>query len=345
MIPFFPTVYPDELVYSWFSRYYTRTGYISYASVAADLFTTSIVKPNIEFLNHLTPAAIQVITQSMSLEQLVMNHTMFPYYARFLPENRLKTALKLMVEMDTNYYNTLFIRKLKKAHKRFLRYCPLCVESDRDIYGETYWHRVHQIDEISICPIHGCKLLDSTVEITSKGSPSLTSAEEVISPCSDTITDGNILEQRVAQYVSEVFFSEIHTENITPINQFLQSKLEYTRYVSPRGKKRNMSLFYDDFTSCYARLSNNPLQEQWQIGKVLGGRKLHTYEICLIAMFLEISPKELVRRPPFIAKPQYILFDDQITQLHRQGLNDRQIANRLGGSYDFIKLKGEQLHK
>lgn len=38
MIPQFPVLYPDELVYSWLARYYIRTGYLAYTFVAEELF-------------------------------------------------------------------------------------------------------------------------------------------------------------------------------------------------------------------------------------------------------------------------------------------------------------------
>ncbi len=35
-----------------------------------------------------------------------------------------------------------------------LKYFPQCVESDRMAYGETYWHRVHQLPGVMVCPHH-----------------------------------------------------------------------------------------------------------------------------------------------------------------------------------------------
>src|SRR5258707_529671 len=45
----------------------------------------------------------------------------------------------------------------------FLRRCPDCVKSDRQQYGEAYWHRLHQVPGVRICPIHDCVLEDSAV--------------------------------------------------------------------------------------------------------------------------------------------------------------------------------------
>ena len=50
MISFFPEVYPDELLYSWFARYGVRTGYTNYRAIADDLFTSNTA--NHEAIGH-----------------------------------------------------------------------------------------------------------------------------------------------------------------------------------------------------------------------------------------------------------------------------------------------------
>lgn len=34
---------------------------------------------------------------------------------------------------------------------RYLKYCPICAEEDRQKYGEAYWHRSHQIAKLPKC--------------------------------------------------------------------------------------------------------------------------------------------------------------------------------------------------
>ena len=86
MISQFPYFYPDELVYSLLARYYEKSGYIRYIFAAEDLFQSKTVRPDIEFVNQYTPAALQMITKEILIEQVIEKHTMFPYYVRFLPK-------------------------------------------------------------------------------------------------------------------------------------------------------------------------------------------------------------------------------------------------------------------
>ena len=45
MIAFFPELYEDELAYSWFSRYYTKSGYLSLRYALDDLYVKRYVNP------------------------------------------------------------------------------------------------------------------------------------------------------------------------------------------------------------------------------------------------------------------------------------------------------------
>lgn len=39
------------------------------------------------------------------------------------------------------------------------RYCPLCVKDDLRTYGESYWHRKHNLPFVDECPVHGALLV------------------------------------------------------------------------------------------------------------------------------------------------------------------------------------------
>ena len=137
MITSFPSLYPDELLYSLFARYHAQSGHIAYVFAAEDLFERRATKPDIEFVDRLTPDALQLITRDMPIETVIEKHTMFPYYARFLPRDRRRQAMALLAQMDQRYHNLLYLIK-RKTIMRYLRYCPLCAMEDRKQYGETY---------------------------------------------------------------------------------------------------------------------------------------------------------------------------------------------------------------
>jgi hypothetical protein len=285
----------------------------------------------------LNKEAYKAVTAYKPFDEIVMQHTMYPYYARFLPRERRCKAFDLLLKMDKRFNDVLYIRRNKTQHRQYLRYCPCCVQEDRKAYGETYWHRVHQLDQVNICPIHGCGLLNSIVDITSKASPSLIHAEEVIPDHLDSTPVGSELELQVAQYVVQVFHSELDMNNQLAIGHFLHRKMEHSKYLSTRGQKRYLATLADDFCEYYKGLNRTTLTEAWQLGKIFSGYCFHTYDISLLAIFLGITASELVKMV-VPEKSQVQLFDEQIVTLHNQGFNYRQIADELGASYDYCKL-------
>lgn len=343
MIVGFLTLYPDELLYSLFARYYAQSGHLAYVFAAEELFENRTIKPDIEFMDRLTPEVIGLLTKEESLKEIVEQHTMFPYYARFLDLHRRRQALALLLQMDERYHNLLYQIKSKRIN-RYLRYCPLCAEDDRNQHGETYWHRSHQLHGVEVCPKHHCFLCNSAELISSKGSPSLVCADMLIPAKMTAVPCENALLCAIADYVHAVFQSPVDMETDIPVGKFLHSKLEYTKYLSPRGEKRNVALLFADYTAFYASLPQNPLNEQWKMQKMFSSERLSTYEVCLVAMFLGIAPQELTRMTlPSVSQPEW--FDAKIRELHSQGLKYPAIARIMNAPYDVVKFIGNRKMK
>lgn len=341
MITYFPAPYPDELLYSQLSRYYIKSGHIAYIFAARELFERSTDRPDVEFLNKFSFAALSVITRNFSIGQIILGHTMFPYYGRFLPKERRKRAFYAMVHMESGYKNLLAIPKSKDGKHRFLRYCPLCAQADRQQYGETYWHRIHQITSVDICPIHKCYLYNSDMPISAKTSPVFYDADSNVPDCIVVRYSDNELECSLAEYTASVFSADIDMDSDVTMGKYLHYRMAGTKYLSSRGQQRNISVLHADFVDYYGALQNNWFKEIWQIQKVMTDDRVNFYEICLLAMFLNIPPDELTH-PVLPEKSIMEKYDEQIYQLHEQGLNYQQIADTLGGSYNTIKAIGEK---
>ena len=340
MISYFPTAYPDELLYSQLARYYTKSGYMAYTYAAEELYVSKTVRPDMNFLNVFTPDALRMITRDITMEDVVMKHTMFPHYGRFLPLERRQRAFHALVSMQGNYHNLLPIPTRKGNSDRCLRYCPMCADQDRQEHGETYWHGTHQMIGLAACPVHGCYLIDSNIVISGKMPPMLRSAEEVIPP-SGVTTMACEVERRLAVYMGEVFRADMDMQSDVVAGQFLHSCMANTKYRSVRGEQRNVRLLHTDFTKFYRELSGNWFTELWQIQKVLTNDRVNFYEICMLAMFLGVPATELVKME-LPEKSQQQLFDEEVYRLHDEGLKYPEIAERLNASYNIVKAIGEQ---
>ncbi|KYH35263.1 hypothetical protein CLTEP_08880 [Clostridium tepidiprofundi DSM 19306] len=64
-------------------------------------------------------------------------------------------------------YNRTGIMASSISENRYLKYCLVCANEDKKEYGELFWHRVHQIPCLQICPKHKTLLLDSEVLVHS----------------------------------------------------------------------------------------------------------------------------------------------------------------------------------
>lgn len=341
MIAFFPEPYPDELLYSVFARFYAQTGYMRYVFVAEDLYRNKQTKPNIEFLNALTDDAAAWLVSSCSMEEIVEKHTMYPYFARFLPKERRGMAFDALVNMDESYRNHLRLPKGVGCKKRMLRYCPECARSDKLHYGETYWHRQHQLIGVDVCVEHGCYLLNSEVPIISIGSPALHTAEESVDDAVCSIGEPSELQLRLAAYMVEVFNADVDLESDIAIGQFLHSALEQTLYLSVRGKKRYMERLWTDFSAFYVELPDTPIKELWQLQKLFNGKRIGFWEVCMVAMFLGVSASDSVNAQlPSVDRTAE--FDATVKRLRMEGMKYPQIAEAMGASYDYVKLIGNR---
>jgi len=93
---------------------------------------------------------------------IAANHTMYPYWVISYPINRrieidnVINGKKSTTEQNyTGYLKTLY------SQAKYLRYCPLCAADDIKKYGETYWHRSHQLSEMLYCVKHEVRITNS----------------------------------------------------------------------------------------------------------------------------------------------------------------------------------------
>lgn len=179
MIAYFPTLYPDELVYSWFCRYYVHSGCLTHKMALQELYCKRSDYPSKEFIGNLNNEARAAIERIYLLDKLTLDHTMFPQYARFIPLEQRKSAM-YHIGQDSCDIHHLFCVLPRIGEEQYLRYCPLCAMDDRKQYGEAYWHRKHQMRNMSICVRHRCRLATTAIPIVNEHSYTFYPAENVI---------------------------------------------------------------------------------------------------------------------------------------------------------------------
>ena len=162
---FFPTPYPDEILYSILCRYHVRSGIPNARQTNLELWGNIYGKKL-----HL-PDAIESLTAkipqktALTSEMLVKGSTAFPLLKPFLPESKCDELLRAMKFGNKKIYNIISFSKTFTMQHWRLRFCPGCVLHDMEVYGEPYWHRVHQMPGIFICPMHNLATIESDATV------------------------------------------------------------------------------------------------------------------------------------------------------------------------------------
>ena len=292
MISFLPEIYPDELVYSWFCRYYVHSGCFTHKMALDDILYSRHNNPSKEFIGHLSSEAQEKIQWLYSLEKLVLDHTMFPQYARFLPSERKKSALHHLAHEFCDAHQ-LFPVLPRTENERFLKYCPACVVEDRKAYGETYWRRFHQIRNLTICPRHQCLLERSTVPATSAQNYTLCPAEDyAVNLHHQTIKNEQLLA--FSMYLTGVFNAPLDCESDISVIETLHNALKGSSYISANGKMRFPKRLADDLNAFYLDMGTKNNASFSQIQKTLNGESFDFSVVCQIAFYLNIPHKDLL---------------------------------------------------
>ena len=344
MIGFLPNPYPDELLYSVCARYCEWSPYLSNYSAAGDLLPEIHDKLDAEFLGTLSNDAYDVFTRLDSPVNLVMHHTMFPYRARFLPLQRRRMVLKSafvrksevtrsMIKAKTRYYSFEGDKPL------YLRYCPICAEEDRKMYGEAYLHRLHHLFGVDICPIHKCYLIESMVRRDAKRTAFIASAESFVLTDKKPVMCTNTVEVAVANYIVAIIHEKVDLTSDVSAGLFLDTRLRGTKYQkADRGMRRNNVLLLEDLNEYYRSFPVFRLRSIKQLQMLFCRTAGHMpLEVCLLGMFLGISPAEMcaMKLPE---KTYSEIFDEQVLNLYEQGMPCTQISAKLHVSEKSVRF-------
>ena len=340
MIAYLPEIYPDELVYSWFCRYAVHSGYITNKQALRDLYCKKSDTPLKEFIGNLNPEARACIDKMYPMEGLVLNHTMYPQYARFIPLEQKKNALYKLCYENCDVHH-LFSVLPRCEKEQYLKYCPVCAREDRSKYGETYWHRKHQIRNMRICPKHKCLLCDSNISAKSIGTYTFSAAQMVIPEEEECVTVDNPLQIKFAGYLDQIFDAPVDLVNDIPISTILYHVMKDTEYMTLKGIRRDMRKFVDDLTYYYEQIGLNQIASENQIQRMmLSGDNYDFSSACQIGFFLNMTVEEAVtffENIPSIRRKMETLNDVGLSYI-RLGQPSTELS---GGEAQRIKLATE----
>lgn len=170
MLHFFPSTFPDETLYSRFARYHRLSGHVNdrdslhkLVGLHTHVATSDLPSLLQSFVSRIPGAA------RPSVEKIINENTIFPYFRRFLSSERCDRAVAAMSGASTSGLKaSLGLVASRLGAKSTFRFCEKCIDDDRTAFGQAYWHRVHQLPGVWMCPAHAqalCALHFGTVQL------------------------------------------------------------------------------------------------------------------------------------------------------------------------------------
>ncbi len=158
MLNFFTDPYEDELLYGTLSRYHYYSGNIDFKDTLVEIFGTNTAIPSLYFCGHIEHLA-KNLGRYYTAEYIIKNHTLFNFYAPFMPYSRKRELFDIMRYSDgKGIYAKTGIMAGSICKKDRIYYCPVCAKEDIEKHKEPYIHRIHQLQGVFLCPYHGAKL-------------------------------------------------------------------------------------------------------------------------------------------------------------------------------------------
>ncbi|MFS3930875.1 TnsD family transposase [Priestia flexa] len=326
MLSYFPNLYPDELLYSWFARYHDHSGNTSSKQTMKELFGNMSSAAVVDFPNNLE-AFYQNIAHfnPPEINDVITNHSMYSYYVAFQSESMKSRAINYINNGGKPGAIHMFLgiaaSTIKNWH--YLRFCPSCVQKDREQYGEAYWHLSHQLPKVFYYHLHQELLHDSNIEFRNPHKHEFISAEKAeLSPPHLITVFSPKLGQQLKKFSDESINLIRYTDNtqIQDFTQIYKYLMQVNGYANHFGKV-HQQYFTQQFKKYYGeeflKLVDCNFDEYsdttWLRNIVRKHRKaFHPVQHLLLLQFLNVSFKDLEnyigkKYEPFGQAPYYCL--------------------------------------
>jgi hypothetical protein len=168
MIGFFPTPYPNELVYSVCARFADCMRFPTVTGTMEALFGRQHAVAIVDL-----PHGLEVLVNSLpqghsaTVDGLIDSHTLLAYYGPFLQTttyNGVRESMKGSLDRSVRVRCGLSTSPVRPPN--YFRTCPTCDTENRKTYGETYWNRLFQLSGVEVCPKHQVFLQSSNLRLS-----------------------------------------------------------------------------------------------------------------------------------------------------------------------------------
>lgn len=162
---YLPTMFPsplrDEPLYGLFCRYHLASGNARVEATREQLTGQASGWPDRSSSFSIDDVASRIgPVLALTTDQIINRLTLVPLHIWLgddpgdmaFRSSRSANFGKVLPSSDPRH-------SLPVYEPRDLKICIRCCEEDQEIFGAPRWHLVHQPDEVTVCPIHGLRLL------------------------------------------------------------------------------------------------------------------------------------------------------------------------------------------
>lgn len=314
MILQFVTPYPSEILYSVLGRYHIRSGNIFWKHTLEDLFGSRTISASTDL-----PSGIHALIErlpgntTISEKMLIKNHTMFPFYTAFLPQEKANSIYDAMLSNDGKaIYMQAGIMASAIIQNKYFNFCPSCFKEDLHQYGELYWYRQHQLPGKLVCLKHGVWLEESNVLIIHSNKHSFILPTPSNCDLTKAIPVDDDLLEEYKQFLSQadVLLSRIFkSKSFSHLTDFYRKHLIEAGYATLNGQvyqKRLLDAFRGYYSDEFLQKINVIVEsiELWLASITRKHRKsFHPYYHILILNFLGLSVNDVFRETSLEIEP------------------------------------------
>jgi hypothetical protein len=159
LLPFVPSFFGAETLYSWSARYHLLSGNKRPTKSSEDFFQSRQAGLRHDFPFHLSHLCTTTGGLLGSAQAILNERTMFGFFAPFLEKKiREKIAAQMLGDQVCDLKRSLGLMSSRIDAKHPLKACRHCVQEDIKRYGVSTWKMEHQWPSIWICRIHGTHL-------------------------------------------------------------------------------------------------------------------------------------------------------------------------------------------
>lgn len=243
---YFPEPYDDEILYSVISRYHYYMGNLNTKKTLEELFGNENKIPTIELCCNINSICKAINNSMYDEDYLISKHTNLPFYYPFFNTNNQRYIVEMMKHNNAQgIYAKIGIVAGGVCNKKNLHYCPECVKDDIDRTGEGYFHRIHQVPGVLVCPIHLCKLYKYEVNDNEVGRISLINMNlKYIDFTPRYIDDNKINEVLIKIAKSSRYILNNHLININQniLVKRYKNMLQKSGLITPKNRVRQKKL-------------------------------------------------------------------------------------------------------